>query len=102
VGYGESVAELRWRVRESARLTPTSRSIGASWSIRSTSRDGQQVWTTVDVSRVAIDALEDGVVADDTRLALRTQGRSPVETAVKRGGDPPARIVCAPSGCKIR
>lgn len=32
-------------------------------------------------------------VADATRLALKTQGRSPVEAAVKRGADPPARIV---------
>jgi hypothetical protein len=56
----------------------------------------------VDVSRAAIDQLENGLVADETRLALRTQGRSPVEAAVKRGDDPPARIVCTPSRCKAR
>jgi hypothetical protein len=46
--------------------------------------------------------LERGEVADVTRQALRTQGRSPVEAAVKRGEDPPARIVCTPTGCKAR
>jgi hypothetical protein len=96
------VPERRWRVRESARLTPNSRRIGASWSIRSTEHDGSEVRTTVDVSRAAIERLEGGVVADDTRLALRTQGRSPVEAAVKHGDDPPVRIVCTPSGCKVR
>jgi hypothetical protein len=96
------VAERRWRVRESARLTPKSRRIGASWSIRSTSHDGSEVRTTVDVSRAAIERLEDGLVAEDTRLALRTQGRSPVESAVKKGDEPPARIVCTPRGCKAR
>jgi hypothetical protein len=45
--------------------------------------------------------LENGAVADDTRLALRTQGRSPVEAAVKRGNDPPEHIVWTP-GCKAR
>lgn len=88
-----------WRVRESARLTPDKRSVGASWSIRSTASDGREVWTRVDVSRAAMDKLENGPVADETRLALRTQGRSPVEAAVKRGSDPPARIVCMASGC---
>src|SRR4029450_13924672 len=99
-------------VRESAALSPSSRSIGASWSIRSTSTDGQrEVWTSVDVSLAAMGQLENGgvadgtgavwtsvewslaamgqlengVVADDTRLALRTQGRSAVEVAVKPG-----------------
>jgi hypothetical protein len=46
--------------------------------------------------------LENGVVADDTRLALRTQGRSAVEVAVKRGDHPPARIVCSATGCRAR
>jgi hypothetical protein len=46
--------------------------------------------------------LESGDVADATRQALRTQGRSPVEAAVKRGDEPPARIVCTPTGCKAR
>jgi hypothetical protein len=96
------MAEPSWRVRESTRLTPGSKSVGASWSIRSTAGDGREVWTRVDVSRAAIDQLEDGLVVDETRLALRTQGRSPVEAAVKRGDDPPARIVCSASGCKTR
>ena len=96
------MAEPRWRVRESTRLAPSSRNIGASWSIRSTAQDGSEVETTVDVSRAAIERLRDGAVADDTRLALRTGGRSPVEAAVKRGDDPPARITCTPTGCKAR
>ena len=96
------MAEAVWRVRESARLAASSKSVSASWSIRSTARDGREVWTRVDVSRAAIDQLEDGVVADETRLALRTQGRSPVEAAVKRGDDPPARIVCTPRRCEAR
>jgi hypothetical protein len=96
------MADPMWRVRESARVAPDSKSVGASWSIRCTSRDGREVQTRVDVSRDAIAKLEKGVVADDTRLALRTQGRSPVETAVKRGEDPPPRIVCTPTGCKAR
>jgi len=96
------VAERQWRVRESARLTPKSTRIGAAWSIRSTSHDGSEVRTTVEVSRDAIERLQDGVVAEDTRLALRTQGRSPVETAVKQGDEPPPRIVCTPEGCKAR
>ena len=101
--YAESVAEPVWRVRESARLTPSSKSIGASWSIRTTSSDGQrEVWTSVDVSLAAMGQLENGVVADDTRLALRTQGRSAVEVAVKRGDHPPARIVCSATGCRAR
>jgi hypothetical protein len=96
------MAEPMWRVRESTRLTPSSKSIGASWSIRSTARDGREVWTRVEVSRAAMERLEDGVVANETRLALRTQGRSSVVAAVKRGEDPPARIVCTPSRCKAR
>ena len=89
-------------MRESARVTPSSKSIGASWSIRSSAPDGREVWTTVDVSLAVIGQLEKGSVAADTRLALRTQGRSPVEAAVKRGADPPARIVCSASGCRAR
>jgi hypothetical protein len=90
----------QWRVRESARLAPSSKSIGASWSIRSTAPDGREVWTRVDVSLAAMNQLVNGPVADETRLALRTQGRSPVEAAVKRGDEPPARIVCSAFGCK--
>ena len=91
-----------WRVRESTRLTPSSKSIGASWSVRSSARDGEDVITVVEVYSAAMSQLEKGAVAQDTRLALRTQGRSPVEAVVKRGGDPPARIICSASGCKTR
>ena len=56
----------------------------------------------MDISRAAMDRVENGLVADDTRLALKTQGRSPVEAAVKRGGHPPARTLCMLSGCKAR
>jgi len=90
-----------WRVRESKRVTPEKKDVWASWSVRSTS-DGREVWTRVDVTREALKRLEGGVVADATRQALRTQGRSPVEAAVKRGEEPPARIVCTPTGCKAR
>jgi hypothetical protein len=78
------MAEPRWRVRESTRLASSSKSIGASWSIRSTAGDGRKVWTRVDVSRAAIGQLENAVVANETRLALRTQGRSPVEVEYPR------------------
>jgi hypothetical protein len=48
--------------------------------------------------------LETGTVAHETRAALRTQGRSAVESAVKSLGrgdeDPPARIVCSTDGCR--
>ena len=91
-----------WRVRESVRVTPSSKSIGACWLIRSQAPDGLEVWTTVDVSFAVMGQLETGSVADETRQALRTQGRSPVEAAVKRGDDPPARIVCSAFGCKTR
>jgi hypothetical protein len=91
-----------WRVRESARLAPSSRRIGASWSVRSEAPDGREFRTTIDVSRAAIDQLEHGSVATDTRQALRTQGPSCVEAAVKRNLEPPARILCTASGCKAR
>jgi hypothetical protein len=74
--------------------------MGASWSVRSTALDGHELWTQVEVSHIAIEQLEAGEVADETRLALRTQGRSIVEAAVKRGDDPPAHIVCTPRGCE--
>jgi hypothetical protein len=93
---------LEWTVRESTRLTPSSQSIGASWSVRSSTRDGRETATIVDVFLAAMNQLAKGEVAQDTRLALRTQGRSPVEAAVKRGDDPPARIVCSASGCQAR
>jgi hypothetical protein len=54
--------------------------------------DGREAWPRVDVSREAMNRLENGAVADDTRLAVRTQGRSPVEAAVKRRGDPPPQV----------
>jgi hypothetical protein len=95
------VAE-RWTVRESARVAPSSKSIGASWSVRSTAPEGREFWTSVDVSLAAMSQLNHGLVADATRLALKTQGRSPVEAAVKRGNEPPARIVCSAFGCKAR
>ena len=92
----------KWRVRESKRVTPEKKDVWASWSVRSTTADGREVWTRVDVTREAMKRLESGEVADATRQALRTQGRSPVEAAVKRGEDPPPRIVCTPTGCKAR
>ena len=88
-----------WRVRESARLAPGSEDVGASWSVRSTSSHGDEVWTRVDVSLEAMNQLQKGSVADETRQALRTQGRAPVEAAVKTGDAPPARIVCSAAGC---
>ena len=91
-----------WTVRESARVTPSSKSIGASWSVRSQAPDGREAWTRVDVYLAAMNQLAKGSVANDTRSALRTQGRGPVEAIVKRGGDPPARIVCSASGCTAR
>jgi hypothetical protein len=56
----------------------------------------------VDVYLAAMNQLEKGSVATDTRLALKTQGRSPVEALVKRGDDAPARIVCSATGCTAR
>ena len=91
-----------WTVRESTRVPLSSKSIGASWSVRSTARDGRETFTIVDVYLAAMSQLAKGVVAQDTRLALRTQGRGPVEFVVKRGGDPPARIVCSASGCRAQ
>jgi hypothetical protein len=56
------------------------------------------------VSGTAMVVLETGTVAHETRAALRTQGRSAVESAVKSLGrgdeDPPARIVCSTDGCR--
>jgi hypothetical protein len=92
----------KWRVRESKRVPPEKKDVWASWSVRSTTTEGREVWTRVDVTRDAMKRLESGEVADATRQALRTQGRSPVEATVKRGEDPPARIVCTPTGCKAR
>jgi hypothetical protein len=93
---------LGWTVRESTRLTPSSKSIGASWSVRSQARDGQEASTIVDVYLAAMNQLAKGSVATETRQALRTQGRGPVEAIVKSGADPPARIVCSASGCTAR
>lgn len=92
-----------WTVRESTRVPLSSQSIGASWSVRtSRASDGRDAWTLVDVYLAVIKELENGSVANDTRLALKTQGRSAVEAVIKRGDDPPARIVCSASGCKAR
>ena len=91
-----------WTVRESTRATPSSERIGASWSVRCTDRDGREVATIVEVELAAMEQLEKGTVAKDTRIALATQGRGPVEVVVKRGDNPPARIVCSASGCQAR
>jgi hypothetical protein len=92
-----------WAIRESTRVPPSSQSIGASWSVRSSrARDGRDAWTLVDVYLAVMKQLEKGSVADETRLALKTQGRSAVEAVIKRGDDPPARIVCSATGCKTR
>jgi hypothetical protein len=91
-----------WTVRESTRATPSSESIGASWSVRCTTRDGREVVTVVEVALAVMHQLEKGSVAKDTRAALATQGRGPVEAVVKRGEDPPARILCSASGCQAR
>jgi hypothetical protein len=55
-----------------------------------------------EVELAVMSRLAKGSVAKDTRAALTTQGRGPVETFVKRGDDPPARIVCSASGCQAR
>jgi hypothetical protein len=47
-----------------------------------------------------MDRLERGSVADDTRMALRTQGRTAVENVVRSGGEPPSRIICTTEGCR--
>ena len=96
-GYDAAVA---WRVRESVRADPGSRDVGASWAVRLTAEDGREASTIVDVSRTAIASLESGSVADDTRMALRTQGRTAVEKLVRRGEEPPARIICSTEGCR--
>jgi hypothetical protein len=100
-GYAESVAS-EWTVRESTRVTPSSESVGASWSVRSSARDGRETSTVVEVDLAVMAKLAKGSVAKDTRLALATQGRGPVEVVVKRGEDPPARIFCSASGCEAR
>jgi hypothetical protein len=91
---------MTWRVRESVRADPGSKDVGASWVVRLEADDGRQASTVVDVSRTAIASLEKGTVATDTRMALRTQGRSAVEDIVRRGGDPSARILCSTDGCQ--
>jgi hypothetical protein len=47
-----------------------------------------------------MDTLEFGSVADETRMALRTQGRAAVKNVVRRGDEPPARIICSTEGCR--
>jgi hypothetical protein len=95
---------VAWKVRESVRAKPGSKDVGASWLVRLTAENGREAWTVVDVSGTAMAVLESGTVAHETRAALRTQGRSAVESAVKslgRGDDnPPARIVCSTEGCR--
>jgi hypothetical protein len=91
-----------WTVRESTRVTPSSESIGASWSVRCSARDGRETATIVEVELAVMSQLDKGSVAKDTRVALATQGRGPLEVVVRRGDDPPARIVCSASGCQAR
>jgi hypothetical protein len=94
------VAASEWTVRESKRVTPSSESVGASWSVRCSTRDGRETATIVEVELAVMSRLAKGSVSNDTRLALRTQGRGPVEAFVKRGDDPPTRILCSASGCQ--
>jgi hypothetical protein len=93
-------AAVAWRVRESVRADPGSKDVGASWAVRLTAEDGRQATTVVDVSGRAMAILETGTVADETRMALRTQGRAAVENVVRRGKEPPARIICGTEGCR--
>jgi hypothetical protein len=87
-------------VRESVRADPGSKDVGASWVVRLEADDGRQASTVVDVSRTAMASLERGTVANDTRMALRTQVRSAVKALVRGGEDPSARIVCSTQGCR--
>jgi len=91
---------VAWRVRESVRADPGSKDVGASWVVRLEADDGRQASTVVDVSRTAMASVERGTVATDTRMALRTQGRSAVEALVRGGDDPSARILCSMQGCR--
>lgn len=91
---------MAWKVRESVRANPGSKEVGASWSVRLEAEDGRQAATIVDVSRAAMDVLETGTVSDDTRMALRTQGRSAAKDLVRGDDDPPPRIVCSTEGCR--
>ena len=91
---------MAWKVRESVRANPGSKDVAASWAVRLVAEDGREASTIVDVSRTAMDTLEFGSVADDTRMALRTQGRAVVEKVVRKGDEPPARIICTTEGCR--
>jgi hypothetical protein len=73
---------------------------GASWVVRLEAHDGQEASTVVDVSRTAMAALEHGTVANETRMALRTQERSAVETLAPRREEPAVRILCSTDGCR--
>jgi hypothetical protein len=77
-----------------------SKDVGASWLVRLEADDGREASTVVDVSGTAMASLERGTVANDTRMALRTQGRSALEALVRSGEEPPARIVCSTEGCR--
>jgi hypothetical protein len=94
------VRAVTWRVRESVRAEPGSEEVGASWVVRLQADDGREASTVVDVSRTAMAALEHGTVANDTRMALRTQGRSAVEALARAREEPAARIVCSTEGCR--
>ena len=92
-----------WRGKSGSRewANPGSKDVAASWAVRLVAEDGREASTIVDVSRTAMDTLEFGSVADDTRMARRrTQGRAVVEKVVRKGHDPPARIICTPEGCR--
>jgi hypothetical protein len=56
------------------RADPGSNDVAASWTVRLEAEDGRQASTIVDVSRTAMDTLEFGSVADETRMALRNAG----------------------------
>lgn len=82
------------------RADPGTKDVGASWLVRLQADDGREASTVVDVSRTAMTSLERGTVANETRMALRTQGRSALEALVRSGEEPPARIVCSTQGCR--
>jgi hypothetical protein len=77
-----------------------SKDVGASWVVRLEADDGQEASTVVDVSRTAMAALGHGTVANETRMALRTQGRSAVEALARRREEPAVRILCSTDGCR--
>jgi hypothetical protein len=90
-------------VRHAKRLIhadPGSKEVGASWVVRLEADDAQEASTGVDVSRTAMAALEHGTVANETRMALRTQGRNAVEALARRRDEPAVRILSSTDGCR--